>query len=48
MFGDSLLKQLNVTFTDDEYNQMLAMKKTSQLSWHDFVYRRLSKPEAEE
>lgn|GEM_PF-3441354 len=32
-----LMKTLNETFTDDEYETMLRVKKESGLNWHDFI-----------
>jgi len=33
-----LMKTLNETFTDDEYETMLRVKKESGLNWHDFIF----------
>jgi len=32
-----LMKTLNETFTDEEYESMLHVKKESGLNWHDFI-----------
>ena len=31
------MKTLNVTFEDEEYNQLVAKK--GELSWHDFIMK---------
>ena len=35
--GAASMKTLNETFTDEEYETMLRVKKESGLNWHDFI-----------
>ena len=35
--GAASMKTLNETFTDEEYESMLHVKKESGLNWHDFI-----------
>jgi len=35
--GAASMKTLNETFTDEEYESMLRVKKESKLNWHDFI-----------
>ena len=34
------MKTLNETFTDEEYEMMLRVKKKAGLNWHDFIFNR--------
>ena len=31
------MKTINVTFTDEEYESLVRLKKWMDLSWHDFI-----------
>jgi len=37
------MKTLNVTFEDEEYNQLAKVKNGKNLSWHDFILTLLEK-----
>jgi len=32
------MKTINETFTDEEYETMLIVKKKAGLNWHDFIF----------
>ncbi|MCW7077488.1 MAG: hypothetical protein OCU18_09485 [Candidatus Syntrophoarchaeum sp.] len=40
------MKTLNETFTDEEYETMLSVKKESGLNWHDFILNACLKRES--
>jgi len=33
------MKTINVTFTDEEYQELLKKKTETKLSWHDFILK---------
>jgi len=42
------VKTINVTFTDEEYEQLVRLKNWMDLNWHDFILRVLKVDEEKE